>query len=50
MKVQINAAELKREWVCDHWYEKVFYVTGLLTWIWMIVAILVGFIVGLVNS
>lgn len=46
MKVQVNKEELKREWVMDKWYEKVAFVTGVIAWIFWIIA----FIVGVVNA
>lgn len=44
MKMQINKEELKREWVMNKWYEKVAYVTGILMWIFWVIAIIIGFV------
>lgn len=44
MKTIVNKEELRREWLLEKWYEKTYYVFGLITtWIWLL-AFVVAFI------
>lgn len=47
MRTQVNHEELRREWIVEKWYEKTMYVFGAFMTGWMLMAFIVGFIIGL---
>ena len=49
MRTIVNHEELKKEWVVEKWYEKVYYVVGIIN-VWFYVgAFCVGLIQGLIE-
>jgi hypothetical protein len=49
MKTQVNPEELRREWVIEHWYEKVLFVLGVGYGLLFILLFMIGFIEGLMG-
>jgi len=49
MKTQINKEEMRKEWVIEHWYEKVLFVLGVGYGLLFIALFTVGFIEGLMG-
>jgi len=47
MRVQVNEKELKREWVCNKWYDKTVYVVGYITVAYLALCFIAGVFVGI---